>query len=206
MVFLDAGHGGIIPKGTQKGQYATAPDKMYKHRQGQFHDGSWFFEGVFNRAIVQKVAQKLDKLNFPYLIVSHEWRDTSLWYRVNLANWHHRLIEKGVFVSTHANAFRGNAYDVRGFEIHHFPGSKQGARLSGLLLQQVKSLLGENIQYRPYPFVESTFYVLRKTWMPSILIEHSYFDNYQDARILMDEEIQERFAEAQVRAIIQYHK
>ena len=40
--------------------------------------------------------------------------------------------------------------------------------------------------------------------MPAILIEHLFFDNYEDAKLLMDEEIQELFAEAQVRAIIEF--
>jgi N-acetylmuramoyl-L-alanine amidase len=39
--------------------------------------------------------------------------------------------------------------------------------------------------------------------MPAILVEHLFFDNYEDAKLLMDDEIVERFAEAQVRTIIE---
>jgi N-acetylmuramoyl-L-alanine amidase len=40
--------------------------------------------------------------------------------------------------------------------------------------------------------------------MPAVLIEHLFFDNFQDAQLLMDPEIVDRFAEAQVRTIIEY--
>jgi N-acetylmuramoyl-L-alanine amidase len=202
IVFLDAGHGGIIPKGKGKGGYVTAPNKQYKHDKCCFHHYRYFYEGVFNRQIVNRVAEKLDALDIPYLIVSHEWRDTSLWKRVNVANWHHKTHKPGIFVSSHANAFRGDEYNVRGFEVHHFPKSNSGRMLAQNMLENVRELLGDQIKYRTYPIVKSNFYVLRKTWMPSILIEHSYFDNYEDALLLMDEEIQDRFAEAQVRTIV----
>lgn len=202
IAFLDAGHGGIIPKGKDKGDYVTAPNKMYKHSRGKFHYFKYFYEGVFNREIVRRVTEKLDTLDIPYLVVSHEWRDNALWHRVNTANWHHKIHKPGIYISSHANAFRGDEYNVRGFEVHHFPGSEDGEKLAFDILANVKELLSNRIKYRPYPVVESNFYVLRRTWMPSILIEHSYFDNYEDATLLMNEEIQDRFAEAQVRTII----
>lgn len=40
--------------------------------------------------------------------------------------------------------------------------------------------------------------------MPAILVEHLFFDNYEDALLLMDDEIVERFAEAEVRTVIDY--
>jgi N-acetylmuramoyl-L-alanine amidase len=74
---------------------------------------------------------------------------------------------------------------------------------------QVKDLLGDRIRYRSDKSDgdhdrEARFFVLTKTAMPAILGEHLFFDNLEDAKLLMDDEIVERFAEAQVRAIIQY--
>ena len=51
---------------------------------------------------------------------------------------------------------------------------------------------------------EANFYMLRKTVMPAILIEHLFFDNYRDALLMFDEDVIERFVEAQVRTIINY--
>lgn len=57
---------------------------------------------------------------------------------------------------------------------------------------------------------EANFWIIRRTKMPAILIEHLFFDNLQDAKllidfILMDDGIIELFAEAQVRTVIEYH-
>ena len=53
---------------------------------------------------------------------------------------------------------------------------------------------------------ERNFFVLKKTAMPAVLIEHLFFDNYEDARLLMDGLIVDKFAEVQVRTIIRYMK
>ena len=68
--------------------------------------------------------------------------------------------------------------------------------------------MGDRIKYRPSrsdgdPDREANFFVLKNTAMPAILIEHLFFDNFDDASLLMDDEIVERFAEAQVRTIIE---
>jgi N-acetylmuramoyl-L-alanine amidase len=51
---------------------------------------------------------------------------------------------------------------------------------------------------------EANFYILRKTNVPAILIEHLFFDNFDDATLLMDDSVVDLFAEAQVRTIIEY--
>ena len=51
---------------------------------------------------------------------------------------------------------------------------------------------------------EARFFVLTRTVMPAMLVEHLFFDNYDDASLLMDDEIVERFAEAQVRTVINF--
>ena len=59
LILLDAGHGGLNPAG----QYVTSPSKEYKHSKGQFHKEGWFYEGVWNRTLVNAVASKLRDLN-----------------------------------------------------------------------------------------------------------------------------------------------
>jgi N-acetylmuramoyl-L-alanine amidase len=51
---------------------------------------------------------------------------------------------------------------------------------------------------------EAGFYVIVNTVMPAILNEHLFFDNYEDAMLLMNDDIVDLFAEAQVRTIIQW--
>lgn len=201
-VYLDAGHGGIDPSGN----YTTA-GKRFFHPQGTFHEGGFFYEGAFNRTMVKRVAAKLNNLGISNLIVSHDYLDTSLQYRVDMANWYHRNYKEGVFVSSHANASINNL--ARGFEVYTTPGVTRSDSLAELLYNQVESLLGNKIRLRPNLMdgdkdKEARFFVLRKTAMPAILIEHLFFDNFEDAKLLFDEEVQELFAEAQVRAILEF--
>ena len=93
-VFLDAGHGGL----DSEGKYVTAPSKQFKHSRGTFHKDGWFYEGVFNRILTNRVAQKLDQLGISNIIVSHEYLDISLQYRVDMANWYHRNFKKGIYL------------------------------------------------------------------------------------------------------------
>lgn len=202
MVFLDAGHGGL----DSSGKYVTAPSKQYKHSRGEFHGGGWFYEGVWNRVLTYRVAAKLRNLNIQHIVVSHEYVDNSLTYRVDMANWYAKRVSKTLYISNHSNAMGSG--QARGFEVYSSPGRTKSDDVVNLHIQNVKDLLGSSIDYR-YDTSdgdldkEANFYVLRQTTMAAILVEHLFFDNYEDAKLLMDDEIVERFAEAQVRTIIQ---
>lgn len=201
-VYLDAGHGAL----DRSGNYVTAPSKQFEHSQGTFHKGRWFFEGVWNRTLTNRVAQKLWNLRISYVIVNHEYLDTPLQTRTDMANWYHRNYKEGIFISNHSNASGANA---RGFEIYTTPGVTASDELAQLHWNSVQSLLGDRITYRADLSDqdhdrESNFFVLRNTVMPAILNEHLFFDNFQDATLLMNDDIVDRFAEAQVRTIIQW--
>ena len=202
-VYLDAGHGSI----DAKGNYVTAPSKMFEHSRGEFHDGKFFYEGVWNRTLTDVVAEKLKNLGINHVVVSHEYLDLSLHYRVDVANWYHKNYKKGVYISNHSNA--SASHTARGFEVYTTPGVTKSDKLAELHWNNVKDLLGDRIRYRPDKSdgdhdKEARFFVLSKTHMPAILIEHLFFDNFEDAKLLMNDEIVERFAEAQVRTVIKY--
>lgn len=203
-VYLDAGHGGF----DKTGKYVTAPSKQFEHSKGEFHKGRWFYEGVWNRTMVNLVAQKLNNLGITNLIVSHDYLDTPLQRRVDIANWYHANFKNGIFISTHANAGGGAA---RGYEVYTTPGTTASDKVAQIHFNHVKELLSDRISLRSDTSdsdhdKEAQFFVLRKTNMPAILVEHLFFDNYQDATLLMDDEIIDLFAEAQVRTVIEYYK
>lgn len=202
LVFLDAGHGGLDPSG----RYTTAPSKQFKHTRGTFHKDGWFYEGVWNRTLTNRVAEKLAHLDISYYMVSHAYVDTPLQYRVEVANWLSRQVAKSLYISNHSNAGGGAA---RGFELFTSPGQTTSDKIADLHWKNVNDLLAERIfRYRSETTdgdvdKEANLYVLKNTRMPAILIEHLFFDNYDDCMQLMDDEIVERFAEAQVRTIIE---
>ncbi len=201
-VYLDAGHGGMVPGSKQ---YVTAPDKMWEHDSGEFHYNGFFYEGVFNRVITNKVQDMLKQLGIMSIQVSHSYLDTPLSDRTDLANWLYRY-KKGVYISSHANAFNT---EVRGFEVFCYPGSEKGAELADNMWENVNRILPTEFTMRTGNGTlhkEEDYHVLRETVMPSILIEHGFFDNYQDAQMLMKEEILNKFAWAQVMTILQWIK
>jgi N-acetylmuramoyl-L-alanine amidase len=203
-VFLDAGHGGIDPR---TGRYVTAPSKQFEHSTGTFHNGKWFYEGVWNRVLTERVAQKLDTLHINYIKVYHEYVDLSLSYRVDTANWYDRYYKKTLYISNHANA--SGSGRARGFEVYTSPGTTTSDKVAEAYYDHVKSLFGNKISYRSDrsdgdPDREAKFYVLRRTAMSAILGEHLFFDNLEDASFLMLDETVERFAEAQVRTIVEF--
>jgi N-acetylmuramoyl-L-alanine amidase len=74
---LDAGHGGLTPDGV----YTTAPSKMHV-----FADGLTFYEGVNNRAIVDRLIPMMEKAGIEYETVYDAVLDTPLRERVAKAN------------------------------------------------------------------------------------------------------------------------
>lgn len=203
-VYLDAGHGGI----DKNGKYVTAPKKQFEHAKGTFHNGKWFYEGVWNRRLTNLVADKLKNLGINYLIVSHEYLDLPLSYRVKTANWYHKNFKKGIFISNHSNA--SGSHRARGFEVYTTPGKTKSDAIAEKHWENVKDLLGDTIKMRPDTSdgdhdKEARFYVIRNTVMPAMLVEHLFFDNKDDAKLLMSDLIVEKFAEAQVRTIIDYY-
>lgn len=201
LVFLDAGHGGL----NAAGEYVTAPSKQFRHDGGTFHQQGWFFEGVWNRVLTDRVAQKLERLRIPYYLVSHEYLDTPLEQRVDVANWFARRVSKTLFVSNHSNAGGGQA---RGFEIYTSPGKTRSDVVADMHWDHVKELMSNDItRFRSDNSdgdhdKEARFYVLTRTSMAAILIEHLFFDNFDDASLLIRDDIIDRFAEAQVRTIV----
>ncbi|GAB5551379.1 MAG: hypothetical protein Sapg2KO_09700 [Saprospiraceae bacterium] len=202
-VFLDAGHGGL----DLEGKYVSAPGKQFKHSRGTFHGDGWFYEGVFNRTIVSLVASKLRNLGFQVLILSHDYLDTPLSTRTDKANWYYENFSRGILLSSHGNA--SPSHRGRGFEVYTSRGETKADRIAELHWKNVETLLGDRIVMRMDQKdndldKEANFWILRRTKMPAILIEHLFFDNYEDALLLMDDEIVELFAEAQVRTVIEY--
>lgn len=202
-VYLDAGHGAIDPDGN----YVTAPNKQFEHSKGTFHNGKWFYEGVWNRTLTNRVAEKLENLGISYLIVSHDYLDTSLSYRVKMANWYHKNYKKGIYISNHANA--SGSHRAKGFEVYTTPGVTKSDKIAEMHWENVKDLLGGKIKMRSDKSdgdhdKEARFYVIKNTSMPAMLVEHLFFDQYDDAKMLMDDEVIEKFAEAQVRTVIDY--
>lgn len=205
-VFLDAGHGGRHP---ETGQYMTPPQvgKVWDHKKGRFHNGSIFYEGVFNRTVAQKVKHKLTAMNINVIMLNHDYEDTPLSLRTKRANDYHVNEQKGVLVSIHSNAHNTQA---RGWSIWTSQGQTNSDILATVIHNKCKEMSAGKFAMREQSYIdndpdyEAPFWMLTKSAMPAVLIEHLFFDNFEDAKLLMREDIQNIFADSIVYGILYY--
>ncbi|MBE9034901.1 N-acetylmuramoyl-L-alanine amidase, partial [aff. Roholtiella sp. LEGE 12411] len=102
-----------------------------------------------------------------------------------------------VFVSVHANSVDGRP-DVNGLEVYYYD--------SGYALAEVvrKSILQNIDTIKDRGTRKARFYVLRKSSMPSILVETGYMSGREDNPRLGTAEYQNRMAEAIARGVLKY--
>lgn len=104
-----------------------------------------------------------------------------------------------LFVSIHANSVDGRP-DVNGLEVYYYDsGYALAETVRKSILQNIGTLKDRGTR-------KARFYVLRKSSMPSILVEIGYMSGNQDNPRLGSPEYQSRMADAIARGILQYLK
>ncbi|MDZ8257618.1 N-acetylmuramoyl-L-alanine amidase [Nostoc sp. ChiQUE01b] len=104
-----------------------------------------------------------------------------------------------VFVSIHANSAGASRPDVNGLETYYYD--------SGLgLARTVHNSILQSLNIRDRGVRRARFYVLRKSSMPSILVETGYMSGRQDMARLRTSAYQNQMAEAIARGVLQYLK
>jgi len=195
---LDAGHGGV----TESGMYTTTPAKMHV-----FEDGLTFYEGVNNRAIVDKLVPMLTRFKIDHELVYDQVADTPLSKRVATANRIENESDKRcIYVSVHSDAMPEDKHGKgSGFSIYTSIGKTDSDIIGQIFSDIYRSHLKE-FKFRKDMSdgdadMEEDFYVLHKTICPAILIENLFFDNRREAEFLMSEEGQTKIANVLMLAI-----
>jgi N-acetylmuramoyl-L-alanine amidase len=143
--------------------------------------------------IGQKVAAILERQGVQAVITRPDDRDLDLEPRVQLAE----RINATVFVSIHANSINLSRQDISGLETYYY---QSGLNLARTIHQSV--LEGTGIQDRGVR--SARFYVLRKTSMPSVLVEVGFVTGRDDAAKLSDANYRTQMANAIARGILRY--
>ncbi len=119
--------------------------------------------------------------------------DVDLEPRVSLAE----RINATLFVSIHANAISLSRPDINGLETYYY---QSGAGLARSIHNSV--LQGTGVQDRGVR--TARFYVLRKTSMPSVLVEVGFVTGRDDASKLSTAAYRKQMADSIARGILQY--
>lgn len=177
-IVLDPGHG------------AKSPHKKFYHES----IGEWAYEGTLNRGIARHVERYLNILragDVLFTVDPDDPADPTLGDRVQTAN----LRGADIFVSIHCNA--SPSHNASGFEIFTSPGETGADSLATSISNALEDFLEiHNLQFRKDlsdrdPDKEVSFYVLRNTNMPAVLLECGFFDNLDDYLLLRDPLIQD---------------
>lgn len=177
IVILDNGHGGVIG-----GEYQTDGKRSPDWEQGTL------YEGMFNRWVVNRVIEKLDRLEIPYFHISPEYTDTILAERVRRANLIYEANPNTYILSIHANA--GGGTGIEGFTT---VGETKADPIGEVFLSDLEDALSDQTRMRfdrtdGDKDKEVNYYILRKAKAPAFLLECGFMDNESDYNNLWDDD------------------
>lgn len=103
-------------------------------------------------------------------------------------------------VSIHQNSY-GEEY-VNGAQVFYHEESKEGQELAMLLQESLRSRL--NPENHRQIKANDSYYLLKKTSVPTVIVECGFLSNYKEAALLETEEYQEQVAWAVSMGILQF--
>lgn len=191
-ILLDPGHGSDTPG-------KRSPDGR-------------FLEYAFNRDIAARVASKLTSLGLNAEIIVPELTDVPLKERVSRINARCAALgkENAILVSIHANA-SGNGskwMNARGWSCYTSKGDTAADELATCLCEAAAKYF-KDLRIRTDfsdgdPDFEESFYILRHTTCPAVLVENFFYDNPDDLRFLESEEGKELVTKVIVEGVRDY--
>ncbi|GAP98570.1 N-acetylmuramoyl-L-alanine amidase [Leptolyngbya sp. NIES-2104] len=143
--------------------------------------------------ISRRVQATLERSGVTVVMTRNADIDLDLQPRVDIA----QRANATVFVSIHANSISLSRPDVNGLETYYF---QTGLELARTIHRNV--LQGTGIEDRGVR--SARFYVLRRTTMPSVLVEVGFVTGRNDAARLRDSSYRQRMADSIARGVLEY--
>jgi len=190
-IFTDSGHGGLVAGSDGQLVYTTGMKKRYTHG-----DNSEALEGVINRDAEARLLEFWDADSRPWIDISSGNLDIPLVIRCRLANDLYRYYKvkyNCLYLSLHSNAGKGT-----GVEVFTTRGQTKSDEYATIWIDCLEDEFPE-FKFRKDlsdgdADKEADFYVLRNTFMPAVLGEFLFFDNYLDWQHLQSHDIMTRYA------------
>ncbi|MBF2026692.1 MAG: N-acetylmuramoyl-L-alanine amidase [Oscillatoriales cyanobacterium C42_A2020_001] len=140
-----------------------------------------------------KVAAILQQRGVYAMLTRADDRDLDLEPRVQMAE----QVNATVFVSIHANSISLDRPEVSGLETYYFQSGSELAQTIHQAILQTTGVMDRGVR-------TARFYVLRKTSMPSVLVEVGFVTGQDDAARLSNPSYRTQMADAIARGILQY--
>lgn len=180
LVVIDSGHGGKDP-------------------------GKVGVNGVNEADVNLKIAQKLKKIleaKGVTVIMTREdegslagSKSEDMQKRVSIIN------EKkpALAVSVHQNSY--SSEEVHGAQVFYYTNSAEGEKAARIMQEALLDVDGDNKRKEK---ANDTYYMLKRTDVPVIIVECGFLSNRAEADLLVTEEYQDRLAEAIAKGILEY--
>lgn len=156
-----------------------------------------------NLAIAKKVKKLLEKKEIKVVMTRED--DTTLAknsggsQKVQDMRARVELINKtkpDLAVSIHQNSYQEES--IHGAQVFYYTHSTDGQRAAGIMQ---KALLAVDPDNHRQEKANDGYYLLRRTEVPTIIVECGFLSNYEEAEKLIDKEYQKKVAEAIVKGI-----
>lgn len=177
MVVLDAGHGGADP-----GKVGVNDAK----------------EKDINLSVTLKVKELLEKEKIQVIMTREEdttlAKDNSTNKKVEDMKARVELINKNapsLVVSIHQNSYQEES--ISGAQVFYYSHSDEGKAAADIMQ---KALLACEPDNKRQPKANDTYYLLKRTEVPTIIVECGFLSNWEEAKLLVTEEYQEKLAQA----------
>ena len=179
LVVIDAGHGG------------DDPGKI------GINDA---LEKDINLQIAEKVKAHLEKNEIEVLMTREKdvMEDTKLKdmkKRVDLIN----EVKPAITVSIHQNSYSDSS--IKGAQVFYYTDSEVSKEAATLLQEELRKIDSENTRQIKD---NNVFYMLKKTEVPTVIVECGFLSNAEEAEKLVSEEYQEEVAQAICSGIIKW--
>ncbi|MEG3903453.1 N-acetylmuramoyl-L-alanine amidase [Microcoleus sp. B4-C5] len=159
--------------------------------------GAVGIQGILEKEIVLdislQVARLLEQQGVQAVMTRTDDREIDLDPRVSLAE----RVNATLFVSIHANAINMSRPDINGIETYYFNNGQDLARVIHASILEGTGANDRRVR-------QARFYVLRKTSMPSVLLEVGFVTGAEDAARLSDPAYRSQMAASIARGILLY--
>lgn len=176
-VVLDAGHGGRDPGkiGAGEIQEKDVNLKIAKKLKGKLEE----------RGIQAVLTREKDETLAPEGSANRQVEDIKK--RVERIDGENALLA----VSIHQNSYQDP--EVRGAQVFYYQHSTKGKEAAAILQE---ALIRMDPEHPREAKANGTYYLLRRTQTPTVIVECGFLSNPEEAKLLASEEYQEKIAEA----------